>query len=423
MDHPHILLVSLETLRRDHLRCYGYHKDLAPHIDRLAAGGVRFRDSVANCGWTLPQHMTLHTGLYPLTHGCLLMREQPPLADKHMLLAERLKEHGYRTFAGVSERNAYGGHARYGFDRGFDEHVEGAVYNRHMDWTEEFIVSRFREHHKEAPCFVYVHVNDTHEPFDAPEPWREMWGDSYHNRYEGDITYVDHHLGRVFAALRELGIFEETLVVIFADHGTEFSEHGFREKKVNLYNEILHVPLIFHCPSKLPAGEVVTGLVESAQVAPTILDMAGLSALPTAQGCSLLPRIMGKGPAGLGYVASHTRHEHQGQGGAVQFDHYAIQTLRHKFIRLHLHVDPDALHSDWKARMQAVMVRCRLDPGALEKGAVLRELYDLARDPEEGVNLIPRFPDAKGEHVETAKGLEAKLDEWIGITSGAEAGP
>ena len=410
MEHPHILLISLETIRRDHLRCHGYGKDLAPHLDRLAREAVCCTDAVANCGWTLPQNITLHTGLYPLTHDLTLLREQHPLFDSHTTLAEHLKANGYRTFAGVNSQNPYSAHAKYGFDRGFDEHDAGAAYNQHMEWTEQFVLERFRENHAAGPCFVYSHVNDTHEPWDAPEPWRNMWGESYHNLYEGDITYTDHYLGRVFSGLRELGIFDETLIAVFGDHGTEFWEHGFTEKKVNVYNEILHVPLIFHCPSRLPSGALLRGLCESAQVAPTIADIAGLPPIPTAQGTSLLPRIEGRESAGLDYVCSHTRHENQRDGGSVQFDHYAIQTLSHKFIRLELHAGLDELHSDWKYRVQAIAVRCRIEPSSLTPGSAMRELYDLRRDPKEGANLLPAPSD---EARAVADDLESKLDAWI----------
>jgi arylsulfatase A-like enzyme len=416
---PHILLISRETIRRDHLRWHGYAKDLAPHLAGLARGGVHCTDAVANCGWTLPQNVTLHTGLYPLTHDLTLLREQHPLFAGHVTLAEHLKAHGYRTFAGVNSANAYSAHARYGFDRGFDEHDPGADYNRHMEWTEDFVLSRFRDHHARGPCFVYAHVNDTHEPWDAPEPWRTMWGPSYHNLYEGDITYTDHYLGRIFSGLKELGVFDDTLIVVFGDHGTEFWEHGFTEKKVNLYNEILHVPLLFHCPARLPRGLALRGLAESAQVAPTVVDTAGLPPLPSAQGASLLPRIRGEGGDGLDHVCSHTRHEHQGDGGPVQFDHYAVQTPRHKFIRLELHAKPDALHSDWKYRVQAIAVRCRVPPESLAPGSVLRELYDLRRDPGEGDNLLR---DGGEEEERIAKELEAKLDAWVARTAAERPG-
>ena len=427
MKQPHILLISLETLRRDHLHCYGYPVPLMPNLDRLAGNGVRCAHAVANCGWTLPQHMTLHTGCYPLTHGCLTLRNNPPVSAQSKLLAEHLQEAGYKTFAGVNSRNHYGGGAAYGFARGFDEHVPGAAYNQHMDWTEQFIVERFRRHHTSAPVFVYVHVNDSHEPWEPPEPWLSMYGPSYHSRYEGQLAYVDHYLGKAFAALKDLGIYEETLIAIFADHGTEFAEHGFYEKKVNLYNEILHVPLIFHYPAGLPAGRIVEGLAESAQVAPTIVELAGLPPLPTAQGTSLVPRLIGTCAEAPAQVCSHTRHEHQRDDGPAQFDHYAIQTMRWKFIRLHLYAEPDALHSDWKQRMQTILLRTRRDPSELAPGTVIRELYDLSYDPGEQCSLVSGG-EVKGpyprqvtedEAMRVAAELEARLDAWIGQTAAA----
>lgn len=422
MDHPHILLISLDTVRRDALGCYGADRPVMPHLDRLAEGGVRLADAVANCGWTLPQHATLFTGLYPLTHRMLMLRDNPPIAPHHTLLAEHLQAHGYRTFAGVSQRNHYGGGACFGLDRGFDEHVAGADYNRHMAWTEQFVIDRFTALHKQHPCFVYVHVNDSHEPWDPPEPFQSMWGPSYRNQYQGELSYVDHHLGWIFAALRALGIFDEMLTVVFSDHGTEFAEHGFYEKKVNLYHEILHVPLLFRAPALLPAGRVVDGLADSADVAPTICDLAGVAPLPGAQGDSLVPRLRGQGGAAREFVCSHTRHDHQRRGGQAQFDHYAIQTPDHKLIRLHLHVEPDTLHSDWKQRMQTICLRAGVDPAELKAGLVLRELYDLRADPGEHRSLIRPNSGGGDESARAlAINLEHKLDDWIEQTELAGA--
>jgi len=420
VKHPHVLLISLDTVRRDALGCYGAARPVTPNLDRLADGGVRLAGAVANCGWTLPQHMTLLTGLYPLTHGCLMLCDNPPIAGRWTLLSEHLRQAGYRTFAGISKRNAYGGGACFGFDRGFDEHNPGAEYNQHMDWTEQFIADRFREHHDAGPCFVYVHVNDSHEPWSPPEPWRSQWGPSYRNRYEGELSYVDHHLGRAFAAMREMGIFDETLIVVFSDHGTEFAEHGFHEKKVNLYNEILHVPVLLHCPARLPAGRVVDGLAESADVAPTICEVAGLPPLAQAQGRSLLPRIAGTGGQPPKCVCSHTVHEHQGRGGPAQFDHYAVQTADHKLIRLELHADPDDLAGDWKQRFQTVMIRAGREPAELAAGTVIRELYDLHADPGEHRSLLRPSAEVAEAHA-LAADLEARLDRWVEQTRAAAA--
>jgi arylsulfatase A-like enzyme len=429
MDAPHILLISLETLRRDHLGCYGHARPLMPNLDRLARNGVRFRDSVANCGWTLPQHMTLMTGLYPLTHGVTLF-DNAPLDPRFRLLAEQLQEQGYRTFAGVSQRNNFGGGAVFGFDRGFDEHVPGAEYNQHMPWTTDFVVDRFRENSQAGPCFVYVHVNDSHEPFVPPEPWYSMWGETYRDKYAGELSYVDHYLGQMWAALDGLGVLDETLIVVFADHGTEFGEHGFYEKKCNLYREILDVPLVVHWPGHVPAGRVVEGLVESVQVAPTILDLAGLPPLPRAQGKSLKPRIERRSAEPPEYVCSQTVHNHQREYGPAQFDHWAVQTLDWKLIRSELHAEPGALHSDWKRRFQTIMLRAGFEPAELHAGTVIRELYDLRVDPGEQRSLIrpdeaysawPRYPRrvTPADAHRIAEELESRLDRWIEETRAA----
>jgi arylsulfatase A-like enzyme len=433
MDRPHILLISLETLRRDHLGCYGCTRELMPNLDRLADEGARCRDSVANCGWTLPQHMTLHTGLYPLTHSVVLW-DGPPIGKRWTMLAEHLKAHGYRTFAGVSERNNFGGGAIFGFDRGFDEHAPGAAYNRHMPWTEEFIVSRLRDHHAAGPCFVYVHVNDSHEPFDPPEPWHSMWGTTYHNKYEGELSYVDHYLGRIFASLKELGILDETLVVVFADHGTTFWEHEFLEKKCNLYREILDVPLLVRYPPRIPPGRVVEGLVESAMVLPTILELAGLPPLPQAQAPSFVPRLLGTSSDAPEYVCAHTAHNDDEKHGPIQFEMFAIQSLDLKFIRTEVRVEPDVLYGDRARHFRTIMLRAGYDPCDLEKGTVIRELYDFRVDPGEHRTLVspigqyfyPPVPDrfTPDEARAVAADLEAKLDAWIADTrrAGEQAG-
>ncbi|MBS3761699.1 MAG: sulfatase [Planctomycetes bacterium] len=425
MEHPHILLIALDTVRRDHLGCYGYSREITPNIDRLADRGVRFVDSVGNCGWTLPQHVTLHTGLYPLTHGCLLLREDRPIPRSVTTLAEHLKATGYACFGGVNPNN-YGGGAKYDYDRGFDRYDACEEYNQHMEWTADWIADNFRQHHEDSPCFLYVHVNASHEPWEPPEPWPGIWGPSYHNQYEAELSYVDYHLGRAFSAMKGMEIFDDTLIVIFSDHGTEFAEHGFYEKKVNLYNEILSVPLIFHCPSQLPKERVVDGLVETVDVAPTICEIAGVPPFEQAQGENLLPRMLGEGGHAREFVCSHTVHDHQAEGGDPQFDHFAVQSLGYKFIRLELHVDPDELHSDWEQRCQNIMLRAGRDPADLEKNTVVRELYDLRADPGEHRSLLNTAanPPAWRQEVATedqqkAEDLEEHLDNWIEETRAA----
>ena len=181
-----------------------------------------------------------------------------------------------------------------------------------------------------------------------------------------------------------------------------------------------------HWPKRLPANRTVKGLVESVQVAPTILDVAGLPSLSGAQGSSLLPRILRHSFDTPEHVCSYTAHNHQREFGPPQFDHYAIQTLDYKFIRVELHVKPDALHSDWKRRFQTVMLRAGQDPCNLQAGTVIRELYDLRVDPDEQRSLIrldhvyetwPRFPRfvTPSEAQEIARALALALNGTLKI--------
>ena len=164
---------------------------------------------------------------------------------------------------------------------------------------------------------------------------------------------------------------DETLVVVFADHGTTFWEHEFLEKKCNLYREILDVPLIMRYPPRIPPGRVVDGLVESAMVAPTICELAGLAPLPQAQGASFASRILGTSSQAPEYVCAHTAHNHDEEHGPIQFEQYAIQTLDLKFIRTEVQVEPGVLYGDRARHFQTIMLRAGYDPCELKKGLSL----------------------------------------------------
>jgi arylsulfatase A-like enzyme len=165
-------------------------------------------------------------------------------------------------------------------------------------------------------------------------------------------------------------------------------------------------------------------------VAPTILDLVGLPALPCAQGESLMPRILDRSSAMPEYVCAHTTHNHQREYGSPQFDHWAIQNGSFKLIRTEVHADPETLHSDWKRRFQTIMLRAGQEPLDLEAGTVIRELYDLRVDPGEQRSLIrpdegyvswPRYPRlvTPAEAQGIAQDLEHKLDSWIEETRAA----
>ena len=406
-DYPHIILVSFDTMRPDHLACYGYSKELAPNLDRLAEEGVKFNDHVANCGWTLPQHMSLLTGMYPLTHGMIRLRDNPPLRPEKTLMTKCLKDAGYLNF-GVVNSNSYGGGRRYGFDRGFDLYRDDLPGNQHMEQTADRAISCLRDNHESGPCFLYIHVNDTHQPFKPPEPFFSQWGDSEHSHYEGEFTYVDYHFGRIIDELDRLNIREKTMVVVVSDHGYEFHEHGFVEKKVNLYNEIIDTVLLISYPDRLPKGKAIDGLVEMVDIAPTILDIAGLPPKSDVQGKSLLPWITGEASGAPKEIAySHTFHNKQGQDSEQsQYEHFSARTAQYKFIRSHVLCEPEEFCADWEDRFRGILKRTGEDPESLHKGMVIKELYSLVDDPGEQRSILSEKP-------EIASDLEAKLNVWV----------
>jgi arylsulfatase A-like enzyme len=387
-----VIMISLDTVRRDHLGCYGYGKEVSPTLDGLARDGILFEDGVANCGWTLPQHVTMLTGVYPITHGLVYLKRKGVIPRKFKTLAEILQAAGYTTL-GFCNQNGYGGGWRYGFHRGMNSFTNVFHYNNMM----EKVVPHAMEYMtllREKPFFMYIHTNDTHEPFAASEPYGSMWGSSYENRYEGEITYVDNYLGVILERLEELGLTDKTLVVATSDHGSEFKEHGFLEKKLNLYEEILQVPMLMRLPGVLPAGLRVAGQAQTVDLMTTILDICGFNAPEGIDGRSMLGRIRGD-EQGPDVVYSHTLHE-----TAYWYEHWSARSDNYKFIRTQPLKKP-------KTRKNLVADRfARLEEVATRKRGSWIELYDLKEDPAELENLASGRPKVVGE-------MERGIRKWV----------
>jgi arylsulfatase A-like enzyme len=250
----------------------------------------------------------------------------------------------------------------------------------------------------ETPFFMYIHTNDTHEPFAASEPFGSQWGSSYQNKYEGEITYVDHYFGLMMDKLKEMGIEERTLVVATSDHGSEFHEHGFLEKKLNLYEEISQIPLIMKLPGVIPPGKEIPGLCQTSDIAPTILDICSLPIPEGVDGRSLLNRILGKEENPPEVVFAHTLHETM-----YLYEHFSARTAEYKFIRtVPLTPNPQEIKGTASERFK------RLASIAQLKDGIWRELYNLNNDPREEQNII----EAKSD---IASQLEEKLDQWFAL--------
>jgi len=388
-----VILISFDTLRRDYLHVYGHEKELSPNLDKLAANGVLLSDAMVNCGWTLPQHITLMTGLYPIKHGLIYLAEPCRLSENFHPLAEIFQQNGYLTF-GFGNQNGYGGGWQYGFYRGMRSYSTVFPYNNMMEKVVEPVISSLRLAGS-TPFFIYIHTNDTHEPFAASEPFGSQWGSEYKNRYEGEVTYVDHYFGLIVDELEKMGLSERTLVVATSDHGSEFHEHGFLEKKLNLYEEISQIPLIMSLPSLMPAGKKIPGLCQTADIAPTILDICSLPIPEETDGQSLLKRILGEQEEMPEVIFAHTLHE-----TTYWYEHFSARTADYKFIRtvpLKPHEEIKGTASERFARLTSV---------AQLKDGVYQELYNLKVDPKEQENIISRETDV-------ARQLEEKLDQWL----------
>ena len=211
------------------------------------------------------------------------------------------------------------------------------------------------------------------------------------------MSYVDHYFGMVLKELKKRGLKDNTLVVATSDHGSEFSEHGFHEKKLNLYEEISRVPLIFRLPEVLPESRKIRGLCETMDIAPTILDVCSLPIPEWMDGRSLLPRMLGEEAATPSeYVIAHTLHE-----TIYLYEHFSVRDERYKFIRtVPLCKRPQRLPGEIGKRFERLASVAELEDG------IWRELYDLNNDPEETKNIISSKP-------EVASKLEQVLDGYI----------
>jgi len=315
-DRPRrIILILIDTLRRDHLGCYGYGRPVSPAIDSLAADGTIFEDAVSHSSWTRPSVASLFASRYPRNLGILSESYRQVLPEGHALLAEMFRKGGYATAALVANVHLK---PYFGLHRGFDSHyfymkrADGLTCEA-IDWIEK---------HRDLPFFLYLHYADPHSPYiphddfdfmpgydgavyedpqvifrgeevdpgdsaalDAsggrdyspPVETRTLSGAELEKMvalYDGEIRFTDYHLSRLFGKLREMELDENTLIVITSDHGEEFRDHGGYFHGYTLFGEQLRVPLIFSRPSGGSRG----GLVRLIDLAPTLCELCGIPA-------------------------------------------------------------------------------------------------------------------------------------------------
>ncbi len=447
---PNVLLITLCTVRADHMSVYGYPRRTTPHLERLAAEATVYRQSVAAGNMTLISHASLFTGLYGFEHGAHCGLGAPhgrSLDERYDTLAEVLRKNGY--FTAAVGANTWFLIRKYNLQQGFEYYdVRGSKlylqelpryvvrcrfgellgdrlpYRDLQRWTRDAgeinrevlkVLEGVRA--SGGPFFLFVNYVDAHGPYLPPEPFRSMfagydrsfrlsdyyrlWREvltqrrqiSYQERlhlisqYDGAIAYVDHCLGRLFSEMKRMGLYDNTLVIITSDHGEAFGERGVIGHASTVYQDQIRVPLVIRYP-KQRVGSVVDEVTSGVDVFPTVMGVVRLRGPDGLAGRSLVERWNAAGRA----VFS------EGLPGAVHAE----------------------MHRRFRESLRAVVVgRWKLIMGS----SGTRELYDLSTDPDETRNVygaepevrarLERILDASRREERTNKGKPVKLHPEI----------
>jgi len=317
-----VVLISIDSLRADHLGCYGYHRPTSPRLDALAAAGARFNAAYTTASWTLPSHASQLTGRYPLSHGAVTLDRR--LSTATPTIPTILGPAGFTTGGFVSFEFL---RRRYGFDAGFEYFddfttaVDGNNEEHHLT-TGPLLnaeIVPWIENHANRPFFLFVHNFDVHYDYNPPAPYDTMFDDDYSGPdlrrysqnpnihadmparhleqfvalYDGEIRFTDTVIGEIIDAIDRAGVGDDTLLIVTADHGEEFFDHGDRGHGTTMYEEVMRVPLIMRWPRGLEAGRTVETPVSVVDLAPTIYDLTGVDGPVGLDGESLAPLMNG----------------------------------------------------------------------------------------------------------------------------------
>jgi choline-sulfatase len=385
-----VIIISIDTLRADHLSAYGYPRRTSPNLDGLARESTLFLNCSAQSSWTASSVGSLFTSLYPEQHGSF-GKDRVILPAENVTLAEVLRDAGYYTAAFSSSPFI---HPDFGFGQGFKEF--GFDPTENAGSLNELVLAWLGKRARTAgPFFLYVMYFDPHFSYSPPPPYRELFRDGpdgkplwdpahvtridnlfdlnatvgretfeyLKSEYDGEIAYADAEVGRLLRALKDAGVLDRAIVVLTADHGEEFLEHGGFGHGNTLYQEVLHVPLLVRAPGFAP-GAVRSEPVRQIDVMPTLLEMLRVPLPRPVEGRSLLTEGLAGRP-----VFSACRHLfHEGE---------VMRSLIAGGRKIILTEHPDKV-----------------------------ELYDLAADPEEQRNLAREDPEMLKQMTDALIGFE-----------------
>jgi arylsulfatase A-like enzyme len=336
---PNVVVLSMDTLRARSIGVYGAERPTTPSLDAFAREGTQFESAFSPAAYTLPGHMSMFTGLDVRGHRAVTLRTV--LDPRHRTLPELFRSAGYATGAVISASWI----APYlGFRRGVDAFAEYdppvapppygvpcEAFTKALEWMRL---------NRDRPFFLFAHDFQVHRPYVAPPPYASLFGtppdeagpveSEFHRfRYEQEVRYADDQIRAFLEGLDALGLADRTLVVLTADHGEAFGEHGLFEHSRDVHAEMTHVPLVMRLPGVVPADRRIAEPVSLADILPTVLDVAGLPPMPDLDGTSLLPLLTG--------AADHLERDGvfsqaQSLGIVEWFDLTAIRTRTHACI-------------------------------------------------------------------------------------------
>jgi arylsulfatase A-like enzyme len=429
-----VILIQADTLRRDHLDAYGYSRETAPGIKKLAGDGTLFKNYTTQATWTKVSTPTLMTSLYPSTHTVTDFFDHLPASANTM--AESFRAAGFATvsFSSVLFTGQF-----TNLHKGFEElHEAESVANPQSSKTSREFVDRLAawlDVHRDAPFFAFLHVFDPHDPYEPSAPYNSLWaepaGKEEHERqakdvkkfikdpvmrqfgmptrdelqkagfdpdayvrydegwYDGSIRAMDVELTRLVERLRALGLENDTLFVFLSDHGEEFLDHGRMFHGQSVYGELTQTPLIVRWPAALPKGRTIDDVVQTIDVFPTLLELNGIAAPAGIQGQSLVPLLTGQGQWKKRPAVSEKQKTSPDTGlPAADTESFAI------------------VDGDWKLIHNTVR----------KDGTPEFELYDFIKDPLNKTNVA-------AEHADIVARLAKQIEGWQQMTKAARLKP
>jgi len=409
---PNVVIVVMDTVRQDHLACYGYHRNTTPNLAGLIESSRIYYNAYSTSAWTSPAHASLFTGLFPIAHKTT--QENWTMARGLVTLAEVFSIKGYETF-GISENPLVS--KRNNFDQGFSRYYETwrmSSQQAPLSIAPELFEKILTKRKKRDPFFIFVNLIEAHSPYDSSGPFRDrflsdrslrcennQWHHYFLGRreftsreieqlnelYDAEILFVDHLVGEMTASLKKRGLWDDTIFIVTSDHGENIGDHEMMDHVFSLYESLIKIPLIIHYPRRFPPSSEDYSVVQLPDIFPTLLNLVGVEpgAFPS-QGRDLLGEDSGE----KRYVFCEYYYPKQ-----------AFETFREQDRE-------DSKLDRFKRRLRAIISN---NMKLIWASDGKHELYDLAGDPQESANLINKAIYSERSHA-LIKTLESIVHDY-----------